>query len=304
MTVDNENLATVDMLLKQWQEITNQISAQVTPTIKIQEALQKSMTPIIEIQKIFQTFGTIIDEQSRWQKSIASIKIPVLDLSIFTKQISEFQKTLQGIISPSFEQFQQNFRKLPEQTQKALLCLGGYGWYTDLEMPDIFYLANALSLGKVTEVDYALTKYFDGQLNEIEQSIAEKFPSRAHLIKSAFNAHKEKKYELSIPVLLAQTDGICKEVADGYLFIKDRKNKKPGTARYVSEIAAGTIRSAILSPLAQTLPISMNPDERGEEFKGLNRHMVVHGESIDYGTKINGLKVISLINYVTQVLKI
>jgi hypothetical protein len=30
--------------------------------------------------------------------------------------------------------------------------------------------------------------------------------------------------------------------------------------------------------------------------------MVLHGESLDYGTKINSLKLISLINYVVDVL--
>jgi hypothetical protein len=62
--------------------------------------------------------------------------------------------------------------------------------------------------------------------------------------------------------------------------------------------------AALLSPLAQTLPIGASERQRNEEFIGLNRHMVLHGESLNYGNKINSLKAISLINYVAHVLKV
>ena len=34
----------------------------------------------------------------------------------------------------------------------------------------------------------------------------------------------------------------------------------------------------------------------------LNRHEVLHGESVDYGTEINSLKAISLLYYIASVL--
>ena len=81
-----------------------------------------------------------------------------------------------------------------------------------------------------------------------------------------------------------------------------KRNRKPRTAIYVEQIAADTYRATLLSPLAQTLPIGASEHERPEDFNELNRHMVLHGESLDYGTKINSLKAISLINYVAHVL--
>jgi hypothetical protein len=57
--------------------------------------------------------------------------------------------------------------------------------------------------------------------------------------------------------------------------------------------------AAILSPLAETLPINASENERPRNFNGLNRHMVLHGESLDYGSKVNSLKAISLVNYVS-----
>ena len=59
---------------------------------------------------------------------------------------------------------------------------------------------------------------------------------------------------------------------------------------------------SLLSPLTETLPINASEYERQEDFEGLNRHIIMHGESLDYGTEVNGLKAISLINYISQVL--
>jgi hypothetical protein len=308
MTIDDKSLAALDAHFKQWQQIAERVRAQVTPALKVQETLQKSLGPIIKAQKTFQkALEPILTEQNRWRELVESIKVPYFDLpDLFplTKQVAEFQKSMQGLISPAFEQLQRSFRELPPRTQEALLLLGAHGWYLDLEMPlpGLWELKKALSEGNVEEAQEALVEYFEGRLEEIEKSITERFPHRAHLIRAAFNAHRRQEYELSIPVLLAQTDGICKEVVNQYLFIK--QNKKPSTAIYVDQIAADTYRAALLSPLAQTLPISASERERPAGFDALNRHTVLHGESLDYGSKTNSLKAISLVNYVAHVLEV
>ena len=61
-----------------------------------------------------------------------------------------------------------------------------------------------------------------------------------------------------------------------------------------------------LGPLLQsTLPLWMNERERHnwmkkhrtDYFPGLNRHEVLHGISVDYGTETNSLKAISFLNW-------
>ncbi len=86
-----------------------------------------------------------------------------------------------------------------------------------------------------------------------------------------------------------------------YLFIK--QNKKPRTAIYVEQIAADSYRAALLSPLAQTLPIGASKHKRPDGSDALNRHTVLHGDSLTYGSQTNSLKAVSLINYVAHVLK-
>ncbi len=71
----------------------------------------------------------------------------------------------------------------------------------------------------------------------------------------------------------------------------------------IEEIEGQTLKSAILSPLTLKLPISASEKDRGSDFIGLNRHQVLHGEVVDYNTKINSLQAISCINYMSQVLE-
>ena len=306
--MDEKNITTLDAYFKQWQEIAERVRAQMAPPLKLQETILKMLEPIIEAQRAFQkALEPILIEQKRWAELIESIKVSrfeLPDLSYLTRQAAEFQRSLQGLFSPAFEQLQRTFRELPHRTQEALLLLGSHGWYLDLKMPlpELWELKRALSEGNVGQAEEALVDYFEDRLDDIEKSIVEKLPHRAHLIQAAFNAHRRQEYELSIPVLLAQTDGMCKEVVNQYLFIK--QNKKPRTAIYVEQIAADTFRAALLSPLAHTLPISASEHERPEGADALNRHTVLHGESLNYGNKTNSLKAISLINYVAHVLKV
>ena len=230
--------------------------------------------------------------------------IPAIDLSIFTNHAYDLQKAIQKSIIPTFDGLKNSFQELPNHIQEALLLLGKNGWYLDLEMslPTLWHLKEILDEGNLSKAENTLVEYFENRLSKIEKSILEKFPCRKHLLKAAFNAHRREEYCLSIPLFLAQTDGICKEAVGQYLFMKS--NKKPQTAIYVDQIANDTVMAAFLSPLAKTLSINASKSERPRNFNGLNRHMVLHGESLDYGSKINGLKAISLVNYVGCVIDI
>lgn len=307
MEKDEKKMATLDAHLKEWQEVSKRLRAQLAPALEMQEALRRSIQPIVYAQNFLQTaLEPILAQQEHCKKLVESIQIPrfdLPDLSRFVTQAADFQRSIQDLVTPAFEQLQKTFCELPPRTQEALLLLGAHGWYLDLEMPlpGLWQLKEALAEGNVIEAEEALCEYFESQLAEIEKSISERFPLRAHLIRAAFSAHRRQEYELSIPVLLAQTDGICKEVVNQNLFSKH--NKKPRTAIYVEQIAADSYRSALLSPLAQTLPISASERERPDGSEALNRHTVLHGESLDYGSKTNSLKAISLINYVAHVLE-
>lgn len=307
MQRDKDTMA-LEAHFKQWKEVPERMKTIFLEDQKQQAQLKENLQRIIESQYSFQKAleNSIFARQERYKSivnPIEMLKIDIPDITPFIKQQEEYKKSIKDTIGSIFKDLQRSFRGLPPHTQEALLLLGTHGWYMDLEMPLpwLWELEKALADGNTGEAENALVEHFENRLDEIEQSIVNRFPNRDKLVHAAFNAHRKQEYELSIPVFLSQTDGICKEVVNKYLFLKH--DKKPQTAIYVEEVAADTFKAALLIPLAQTLPITASEHERENGFSGLNRHMVLHGESLDYGTKINGLKAISLINYVVHVLK-
>lgn len=296
MSKNNSDLSGLANVLSQMQALSKAISVNFqqevgSSLLQIRQQLIKSVEPVLQSQI----------QMSDMLKDL-SLSFDNLNQSLF----SNFRIQIENLISPVLENFLESFRQLPEHTQAALLTMGNHGWFFDLEMPLPFLweLENVLNEGDIKEAEAALVDYFRENLQSIENRFTVKFPHRAKIINSAFNAHKRGEYELSIPIFLAQTDGICYEVINQYLFMRVRGEKKPRTAIYVDTIASDTFRHALLSPLSQPLPISASQNERNESFNELNRHQVMHGESLDYGTEINGLKSISLLNYVAQVLRL
>lgn len=191
------------------------------------------------------------------------------------------------------------WNKFEGKVKDAANALGLLGWYFDMKLPPntLFLLHQAITEGNQSFVDDALSQYFEKHFSRIERNIVRKFPNRKKIIKSAFRAHGRKEYELSIPVLFAQTDGICLELFGKQLFLKNGKD--PQTAVYVRQMVTNTFLQAILQPISIDLPISWNKEKRkSEDYAGLNRHEVLHGESTCYGTKENSLKAISLINFI------
>lgn len=297
MSKNNSNLSGLAGVLSSMQAFSQAINANIQ--------LQEFASSILETrQQLIKTMEPILQSQMQPSKALENISFGLDTLT--QSLIANFRIDIENVISPALKNFIESIHLLPEHTQIALLTLGNHGWFFDLEMPLPFLweLENALNEGDINQAEAALVDYFRENLETIENRFVTKFPHRAKIINAAFSAHKRGEYELSIPVFLAQTDGICYEVVNQYLFMRVRGEKKPSTAIYVDSIASDTFRHALLSPLSQPLPISASKKERSETFNELNRHQVMHGESWDYGTEINGLKSISLLNYVAQVLRL
>lgn len=275
--------------------------------VKSIENFSKRMIYSSLFKKNQDSFGTIfLSKNQGFQRLFKDIEISTIELPknyLITEEIVGLRKSLSTTISPISKNLKSHFQDLPPRLQDAVLTLAEQGWYVDFDMPitGIFELKELFLDRHESEAESELIVYFENRLEKIEEIISKQFHHRSHIVSSAFKAHKMDEYYLSIPVFLAQVDGICKDVVGQYFFSK--KDRKPKTASYVEQIAADTFRSALLSPLAKTTSISASEQEREADFDLLNRHMVLHGESLDYGSQLNSLKAISLINYLTQVLK-
>lgn len=114
----------------------------------------------------------------------------------------------------------------------------------------------------------------------IEVDLAKHHPKRAKLLQGALRAHDEGKYDLSIPVLLAQADGICAEVTGVQAY--SRRDGVPKLAAVINTDALTPLVAALFYPLISPTPISASAPERAQaNAQILNRHAVLHGEDVD-----------------------
>ncbi|SMX69879.1 hypothetical protein BSP239C_00399 [Brevibacterium sp. 239c] len=107
---------------------------------------------------------------------------------------------------------------------------------------------------------------------------------RVALIEKAIQHHLAGAYEASIPIILAQIDGMSRDLTGQSFFSK--ANADP----YLDD--------ATLAGMEENLPVvrrvfSENVDESGN-FGLVSRHGVLHGRDLGYATRVNSTKTIVL----------
>ena len=244
-----------------------------TGTFQIGSAIRPYIEASRQIQQSLQGIGRVVAEVAR---AAAIIR-------------ENFGPTL-AIVGDAIRQF-------PAKFQNALMGLAKEGWYIDPEWPIgwVFSVHGKLSDDSGKEEARAwLMDYFSQNIDAIETRLRARHPKHAHILAKAFSAHRRGDYELSIPVLLIQAEAICKVEHGHDLFGQKGREGLKG-------MGLGDRLSA--TPLLETTPLNASTKDRAPSFVGLNRHLVVHGEDLSYGTLENSLKAISWITFSSSVLK-
>ena len=187
---------------------------------------------------------------------------------------------------------------VPEREEKGLQVIAEEGWFFDPEMPCSFLLKmEVLVKEDAKESSFQLNDYFVDhfreQLDNVEKKLTISYPHRRHLLLQGFSAHRRGEYSLSIRAFLPEADGIFGELFLGKSLFRTEQRRSA-----INEYASST-QSPFLKKYYRLfllkLPLWMSESERDGSFSGLNRHQVLHGESLDYDTEENSLKTISLL---------
>lgn len=195
------------------------------------------------------------------------------------------------------EDINRQLAEWPGELRAQLDVLLEKGWFLDPEMPlpKSGELAAAFLEGQEDEAQQWLMDYFSGRLDAIEQSLAKRHPARAPVLAQAFTAHRQGLYCLSVPVFLTQAEGIVRDRHDGrQLFSKRAKQNLSTLAGVLDEDGLRAI--VIAAFYAEGNPLIRDTDTLPSGFDGLNRHAVLHGSDPHYGTQVNGLRAVSLLN--------
>lgn len=190
--------------------------------------------------------------------------------------------------------------KIPSDWKIISERLLDYGWFVEYWMQpmDVF---KALLSNDPKTVDRLFASYLKSNLKEIENNITTRFPERKHILQSAFKAHRRKKWELSIPVLLTQIDGIFREITSKEIFSK-RDNKNP--SRWLDQMNESNVPKlslAVLEPLRKSEVFAANFNDAMKYPFMIHRNSILHGYETNFVNETNAYKTLSLLNYISTI---
>ena len=118
------------------------------------------------------------------------------------------------------------------------------------------------------------------------------FKSRMKILSSAVQAHLDSKYELSVPVLLTQLEGIPSEYFN-YAHVKIKKYKDffvPSDTPSKDELIE-LMFQYVVSVIYDNII-----DNSNQKLMEINRHKILHGVSLSYAKEAVSLKLILIID--------
>jgi hypothetical protein len=200
-------------------------------------------------------------------------------------------------VLPSLLAIAEGIKRLPDELRPMVRDLARRGWFISGSM-DMSHLRTFQALAedsKPEDIDYLMSQWVREQTPDILNRCIARFPARAHILRAAALAHHEGKYELSVPILLIQVEGMCVEVLGRKLF--STKAGVPQTKSATEALVDDALSEVIFLPLREANGLTASEATRGNWPDSPNRHEILHGQSVDYATELNSLKALSLLDY-------
>ncbi len=119
---------------------------------------------------------------------------------------------------------------------------------------------------------------------------------RLPILREALEATAEKRYNLAIPVFIANLEGLMADSRKESGYMASNKYKSlmgelAGTDKFFGPSMEGFVSSVLLVQFCH-----------GDPLPDLSRHAILHGGDTEYGTEENAVRVVALFDYVQELL--
>ncbi len=186
-----------------------------------------------------------------------------------------------------------------------------WDWLEEISLKYFFELQNALEINGKEEVTKKLKNDINnvGFLKELEKEISENefLKRRSHIILKAVERHKKGDYISSIPLLLAQIEGIFWDMGQAKGFVEKGEN----STRKIDKNGNFILNKKKepekwqLRELAKELfgNHSKLATKSSEIYSERLRHMVLHGRKTDYDNDLNSTILVLMLLMLLQKIK-
>ncbi|MFH1884745.1 MAG: hypothetical protein ABIL62_18760 [Planctomycetota bacterium] len=274
-------------------------------------------------------YRKVQESMKQLSKKLQEIMTPVEEIVRRVREaIAEDVQKISEVIAPIVKRI----AEFPDKTKRVLKNLAEKGWFLPLDITRsaVDHLAKLIESNDGDEINRFMVEFYTIRLDEVLDSLVAAFPERSHLFRTAFKAHNRKEYDLSIPVLLAQADGVCYDMLGVDLFGRNHKNPKIPKTKEALESKIGSTKlgpvcanipiydmdgvplvsslfvrtyDAFFEPLRSGSALMLNKNQMKEKrdsipgYNVLNRHEIMHGIDTHYGSEVNSLKAIAQLDY-------
>ncbi|KJZ07159.1 hypothetical protein TW86_18045 [Halomonas sp. S2151] len=248
----------------QFLELNNRLAEQIRPYTEAMEQFRNAYRPIF----YGLDFSTLIPE----------------GVADYLKQIEELEKT----------------------DDSDFLLLSRNGWFPDFTSLGIPGALDQVETYRHTydnegrqKADLEITQHFETAMDRfLEEAGSYLAEERVKIVQDAIHAHKHGLYTLSSPIFLIQTDGHAAYAYNAPVWGAPKRSMlQIAETEYQNGKFLG---EALLPFFRQNQPMVANKGQREKTppLKHIiNRHMVLHGESLDYGTRENSARAFSFMWY-------
>jgi hypothetical protein len=285
--------------LEQIERLNKQISNQ----FKIPNSLIQQMESIAEMNKKLTASFQIPSSTLSAIESLQKINFDYIEkatsaLNIIKSIDTSFLSTINPIFNIGFkwegifDAISESFSFTNEEEFKKF----EYNWTGFLTIPELRELYGLWKEGKKEKVKDFFYNWFSDEkkINNLIEDFNKNdlFKPRIHILEKALNAHLSTDYELSIPIILSQIDGIFidKHKALTGLITFTSKCKDCGAiVKTKIPLNANNISKYLLKKENEYLPFFL--DHVVDTFDNL-RNDILHGKKLDYADKDLSTKLI------------
>ncbi|SDI36424.1 hypothetical protein SAMN05216588_115107 [Pseudomonas flavescens] len=225
--------------------------------------------------------------------------------AIATPFIERFAETLSKI---DWKKVHRASELLPSRAQATMQRCAEKGWFFSwhMSLANLVKLLSELEQLEDEDIDSYFVEFHRNNFDFLTKSIISATPNREAVLNAAFSALQRanaEDYYLSIPVLLAQADGILAEITKSN---SPLQRNAEGAKKWANTIT-GEISKASIYPIFHIDKYDLliggkqreEFEKSGSTFTALNRHQILHGEVWNYGTEVNAFKAFSFLCFVT-----
>jgi|GEM_PF-3649155 len=223
---------------------------------------------------------------SWWNAQTSTSHNFLISINNFLKKLSETDKDMAKLI----EELNRKLTPHGIFVSIPLLCFLS-------KLPNLKIIRQEIDSDPEKGVELLCEKINDTDLLEIIEGVKENHKQQAKILQSAYQAHCEKKFELSVPVFLIQAEGIYIQRFGADLYERNLKllnNRQKSSLESLEAMERG-FQEAIKE-------ISASYGHKGKTPPPaiLLRHSILHGRSLNYDTRMNSVKAILLLSFIAD----